>query len=252
MVSAIRAVERSLDAVSSGGDVGQRIAEIQAVENRAKRAGLLAVHAAVVRFPDLFANQLGLNYHPPEFPHVDQGLQSDVYRLDEGRVLKVIKHESTDEEQAQMASQLRHEHAEMARYIGPAVLPHTIFVGRHPIARGRNAVQIIQPYREIDFLKLSDDEESTDQLRERLLEAESGHPRVISELATIVQGGRALAQAEDHLVIDIVGRNVGINRQSDRVEIVDSQPVPLERPDHHALATWHLERLEATLESLAA
>lgn len=253
MVSAASAVERSLDAVSIGGDLEHRIAEIQAVENPAKRAGLMAVHSAVARFPDVFANHFGLDYHPPGLTHLDYGVQSDVYRLDATHVLKVIKHGGDEDEQAQTADQLSHEHSEMARHIGPAVLPHTIFVDRHPIARSQSAVQIIQPYRELDFLQLSDDFESTQPLRDRLLAAWQANPNFLDEMTAIVRGGRTLSQAHDHLIIDVVGRNnVGIARENSRVEIVDGQPVPLERPDDHALASWHLDRLEATVESLAA
>ena len=138
----------------------------------------------------------------------------------------------------------------MASYVGSSVIPHDIRIGRHPIQRDRQAILITQPYVEVDFLELSDDDEDTTALRTRLKTAQATYPHVIGELNDIVAGSHSLL-LEQHLATDIVGRNIGVRQETASVVIVDSQPVPPDRTDDQKLVSWHAGRLESVLGTLA-
>jgi len=258
MASVKRAIENSLGSDENGREA-DRIAEIREVANPAKRAGLLAVHGAVTRFPATIASHFGLNYESMRLSRLDSGLQSDVFRLGSDTVLKVIKEHDgaynpvvlTRTERNNLAAELREQHDVMAGYLGSPVIPHDIKIGRHPTQHDRMAILITQPFCEIDFLQLSDDEEDIASLRQRLETAQGVYPNVISELSSIALGSRSMFQ-ERQLVTDIVGRNVGVDQSTESVVIVDSQPVPPERASEHNLASMHFGRLESVLATMAA
>src|SRR5688572_25693154 len=130
MVSLRRAAGRSLKAFESGENE-KRFEEIARINNPVKRVGLIAVHNLVAKHPRLTSAALRSD---PNVPYLTEGYRSEVYRVSDDLVMKIYKDSlgMSRREQKRLADQMREEHRALSEYVGPAVLPHVVDIGRHP------------------------------------------------------------------------------------------------------------------------
>lgn len=230
MISVRRAVEKSI--ISLETDDPSRVTEIETVRNPAKRAGLVAVHKLATHHPRLASKFLHIGPRIPDLSYLTEGYVSDVYKVGEDTVLKIDRDSvsMTRREKLRLAARMRQEHAALIDYVGPAILPHTVEIGPHPEERTATAVRIVQPFVEVDFLKLNEEEEGIPLLVERLRQSESGCPELMDDLDVMVTGSLALYE-EQTLATDILGAdNVGISSDTNHVIIIDAQPVTTQYP----------------------
>lgn len=258
MASLKRAAKNSFESIVANGDDSARLREIRSVGKAPQRAALLAVHATVNRFPRLTACALGMKY-PTDLARVGAGAQSEVFRqTGSDEVLKIVfEHdghynpvELSRKERRRLASELQDQHETMASYLGDMVKPHSFEVGAHPFYEDREAIRITQPYCEIEFIELSDYEDTTGPLRRRIEAVAQTNPGFIPDLETFAASSGAMAVERD-LISDILGDdNAGIDTATGQFTIIDSQPVPPRRPDEQQLALHHLNRLNEVLFNL--
>jgi hypothetical protein len=193
---------------------------------------------------------LGLSRHLPDLEEIDDSWQTTVYRLDEETVLKVLDTSiaMTRRERKRTAAQMRDEHAAYIDFIGPAVLSHDVDVGPHPFQQTSRVIRITQPYREVDFLKLDEEEPGNiPALAERLREAQASHPQVLGEIDHVVRGSRALYE-ERRLSTDLIGiNNMGVAIDSGSFTIVDGQPVTTQHLPIQEKMNRCFDNLEAAL-----
>jgi len=254
MISPRRAAQRSLIASGSEAASELRRAELQTVASAWKRNSLLGLHQAANRNPRLVAKIFGLEYQELDPEPIGRGSQSTVYRLGEHSVLKVVDASADDSLQAQheKASAMTRDHAMLRHYLGNMVIPHRVFVHRHPFDFTKTAIQIKQPYVEVTdpnlfipgsgavhYESLSRVKQNFDldmQVRSLLASSWQMHDKTFNKLLVDVRG-------QGNLGVDTHGR----------LRILDGQPVgnDIDPGSHQQIAIQHY-RLFEELASEAA
>lgn len=249
MASLRRAAERSLRSIDDEAARAERLEQI-AGARPLKRAGLQVIDGLMRNQPDRMAALLGIERHLPDMPLVDSGVQSTVYRLDEDTVLKVIEGSKFMAERAKrrQVEAMREQHATLAAFVGPSVVPHEVDIGAHPFLRHAGTViRITQQYRDVEFMKLNVEPDEVPDLAGTLHESGDRHPGLLDEIRGMLEASRELYAAHG-LAPDLIGKNnVGVERGSGSFVIIDSQPlVPADGPPQQAMAGY-LDNLEAAL-----
>lgn len=261
MASIDRAAKRSLDALSSGGDDGERIEEIDSIRNPMKRVALRALHDYVRRNPEFVANRLQHPYIPRDMRYLGQGATSTVYTRMNYKVVKVDKNVKfvdqtalplPDAERPQRVLDMRREHGVLASYFGSQAVPQEVgIINHHYTERERRAIQTTQAYHPLDFLRIFEEAE-THVLTGPLDAALSAYPRLYTELTDFTAAGQRLL-AEHGLAVDTNGvDNFGVSRATGRLVIIDGQPVTRDNPFVVDTVAGQLHNLEAALQDRRA
>jgi hypothetical protein len=253
-----RAVQRSVVASGSEATLLSRESELREVKNTLKRLALLSLHGAVSQHPRTASRLLRLDYHELDPMPIGSGSQSTVYRLGEQQVLKVVEtsREYSLLEQQHKASEMIRDHSMLRLYLGKSVVPHQVFVAKHPMDYTRTAIQIQQPYVEAvdpalfisgsgavnkeNIAAIRDRHETANQLQELLLNSWQMHDRTFNRL-----------------LVDLRGTgNLGIDN-SGQLLIIDGQPIgiDIDSGSHAQIARQHLnlaEQLQLSTEAEAA
>lgn len=257
MASLVRAAEHSFLALQSPLATEARLQEIDSVNNPAKRVGLAAIHKFVELQPNLAAAVLGFD-SPPEMPegfqYLSRGHHSIVFLRDDNTVLKVneLSAELSPGERREVAQRLEEEHEKYRSYLGGAVLPHTVIVAPHPLYPDRETIQIEQPYRSINYLKLNEGQKGIPRLETTLKDTERCYPGFLNEVDALVVSSRDLYR--DHaLSTDIIGiNNFGTDALTSHLITPDGQPITTEFPAVQKQIGVFFDNLEVALGRAAA
>jgi hypothetical protein len=254
MISPRRAAQRSLVATGSDAANELRRAELQNVNNSLKRTALLGLHQAARRNPRLVAKVFGLDYQELDPEPIGRGSQSTVYRLGEHYVLKVVDASLDDSLQAQheKASAMTRDHAMLRHYLGNMVVPHRVFVHRHPFDYTQTAIQIKQPYVEVTdphlFIPGSGAVHS-----ESVTRVKQNFDLDMQIRSLLASSWQMHDKTFNKLLVDVRGQgNLGLDAHGS-LRILDGQPVgnDIDPGSHQQIAIQHY-RLFEELASEAA
>lgn len=247
MISAKRAVGRSLFAAADTETNAARISEINGVTNPAKKLGLQIAHSVVLAHPEIAARCVGILQ--PE--HLGRGYQSRVYKVGCDEVLKVDVGSRllSGQQRREKVASMRYEHEALVSELGPLVLPHEIELGADPLYPASEAIRIVQEYRELEFIDLVHGSAKT--IARRLKLARGKYGNVAQEVEGLLSGSRSL-DATYNLSTDLEGRNnVGFDIANGHMVVIDSQPVNNdEHPGVQQLINNGLGRLDLALARL--
>jgi hypothetical protein len=253
-----RAVQRSVIASGSEAILLSREAELNGVKNPLKRLALLSLHRAARQHPHIVSRLLRLDYRELDPMPIGSGSQSTVYRLGEQQVLKVVEtsREYSLLEQQRKASEMIRDHSMLRLYLGKSVVPHQVFVAKHPMDYTQTAIQIQQPFVEAvdpelfipgsgavnkeNIAGIRGQHEAANQLQELLFNSWQMHDSTFNRL-----------------LVDLRGTgNLGIDN-SGQLLIIDGQPIgiDIDSGSHAQIARQHLnlaEQLQLSTEAEAA
>lgn len=256
MASLRRAAHKSLIGIQSPEQLAERGAEIRSVANPLKRLGLVGVDNMARHYPRALAAMTGIDRKLLYLEYLDKGHQSIVFRIGQAgdEVLKVLVEDGhpSAKERRHEADQMQHEHEVMANYLGRYVLPHRVTIGPNPLEPESTAIQIRQPYREVDYLLLADNNVRIPELGSGLQATSGVYPAAISEIGDALERSRRLF-AERGLSTDLIGRNnSGMDVHTGSYIIIDGQPVTDRNPSVQAAMVGHFDRLDLALQVAAA
>lgn len=227
MASFRNAAANSLESRRSPEARFLRMAEINQVGNPVKRAGLVAVHGAAIVAPSVTAPLAGLRLRR-DMQYLAQGYHLKTYRTNDGDVLKVDKVSMglSPKQRTEKLARLKYEHQALRSYVGSVIVPQEITIEEHPHIKGKKAIVYRQEYRGLSYLALAVQPTAVDSLAAKLRGHVMRRPEQIEVLDDFVNNNRSMF-AETGLCTDIVGENVGIDRASHDLAVVDGQPISL-------------------------
>ena len=253
MPSVRRAAERTLRSIGDEKATAATKADI-ALRRPLKRMGLTAIDSVTRSQPELVAAALRIPTYTPTLDRIDSGMHSSVYRLDETSVLKIVNMSvfMSARKRRYEADKMREEHAAFRSFIGHAVVPQEIQVGPHPFKADREAITITQPYCEIDYLQLGEEDPTkVPEIASRLEHAKGRLPHIVEEVTTMVRNSRILSE-DRHLTTDILGiNNMGLESATGNFMIIDGQPVDSHSRGLKPRIDSCFENLEAALQLAA-
>jgi hypothetical protein len=236
MNSPTRSIRSSLAATTTPEASKARQREIESIVNPVKRAGLLAVNRMIVRRPELFASLLREDYCPSDLELLARRPDSDTYKKGHDEVIKVVRSsmDMTAGERRQRAAKMVVKHEAMSRFFGEFIVPQEISVRKHPILRGVKVVATTQGYVELHDPQLFQ-ECRPELVSENLRTLQSQHPRAAAQLPEFVDRNQALYENTGLLVDTNGAGNLGVDLTTDRLLVIDGQPIGTEHPDIQAI-----------------
>lgn len=247
-VSPLRAARRSLIAQIPSEIPIDRLAEIAQVGNPIKRASLSAIDELAQFKPGLVARLAGLDPAYLQARPYSGGVQSKVYMLGKTEVLKVVRQSVviSPREKEHLADTMKYEHAALVDYLSACrVPPHEISVGYSPFDADNKVIRILQPFCELNYMRVSSGEpDDIAGIRQEIDSISGLYPNILEELPTFIYQSQALYD-DLALGVDIVGRNnLGIDRNTDMLTLLDAQPVTKRDPEDLAALPYHFRVLE--------
>jgi hypothetical protein len=252
MLSVRGAVKRSLHASLSPEKTQARKRELESVPNSLKRQVLLGTHAVATRYPRTAASLLRIGYPDTDLEEYAIGTNSIVYRYGKNNLLKVVKgtENLSFSQRRDMLVQMQTEYQAVRHHLGSMVIPHDIFVARHPLMRDGYAIQIRQDFVDYDEAKLFINGSASlnkDGFSELLSRSDS----MPQQLSNLVASSHQLKAKSGGLLPDFNGvANFGTNLTGELIHI-DPQPVTPSNKGY-GLAVRQLARLESELLAQAA
>ncbi len=242
---------------TTGSDEADRIrrAQLKTVPKPHSRLGLIALHNLAKHAPNLTAAAIGVQRSPDKIDHVGSGWTAMVFRKNEAEVVKVV-HASvfiSPSRRQDMAKELEEKHLTLASHLGSFIVPQTIHIDAHPLFPNRQAVQIVQSYREIADPELFV-ADSPWLSHSHLQQFQADYPDGIAQLIDLVDRSRRAYQedrvwpdtkGEGNVVIDLAGG------QKSNLCLIDGFPITDNDPDGQLIISNNIDALEAAL-SLAA
>lgn len=153
----------------------------------------------------------------------------------------------TDVEKNRKADKIRYEHGLFATYLGAPVVAQEVVVRPHPLEPDITALQVVQPFKNMEFIRLNWSLEMVPWLGNKLASWRQTHPNILDEIQTVIGASREL-QLRHQLGFDLIGDdNYGFDRESGAFTIVDASPIPPEEPYVLEVLTDHYVKIESAL-----
>lgn len=219
------------------------------MENNAKRAGALAIHGFVKRFPGVATSIFAHNIRNRGYSFVGAG--ADYTALRKGDLVTKVHRRSMgmqESERVDLAAQQSAEHKVIAPLMGNFIVGQGVYVEDHPYIRRKRAVQISQPFIPHEPTQVFVC--GSDRINELELEKNcSKYPNTEHQWLNLAS--LTLQSYEDtEMVPDLTGvGNIGIVDSGDLV-LIDGQPIVASRDNEVAMRI--LNQATHLLEVLAA
>jgi len=222
-------VEISLASLVHPNLEAQRKQEIQGLENKAKRAGALAIHRLVARFPEVATTLFEHNLHHYGYSFAGVGADYTAYHKD-GMVTKVHRRSlgMTEPERQDLAEREHSEHRILLGSMPQFMIGQTVSVEAHPVIPKRRAVQIEQQF--VDFEPTTVFSGVSDSINEQALESTcKRYPLLVSQWEDLSTSTLRAYEATG-AVPDLTGMaNIGIV-SPEQLVLIDGQPIMANDP----------------------
>lgn len=242
MISARRAVQRSLFSAGHEERLKDRQQEIDSVENPIKRDLLQAVHNTTLRHPRLAAIAIGSHQISP----AGYGSQTVSYRIKKNQVLKVLSgsEHMSPQDQIDAAEKIADDHAKLAEYLGKTVIPQTVTVDECPYDPQRSAVLLTQPFVGLDYLAFGFSDHET---KHNISQVIQRNPEAQSQLRSLADDSHRLFEAHAMLP-DLVGlNNIGFNVNSGALTLIDTIPLDYGLARYWTDCLYRIKTVESSL-----
>ena len=245
MISARRAVQRSLFSAGHEERLKDRQQEIDSVENPIKRDMLRALHSSTLKHPRLAAFVIGSHQILP----AGYGSQTVSYRVKKNQVLKVLSgsEHMSFQDQIDTAKKIADDHAKLTEYLGKTVIPQTVSVDECPYDPQRSAVLVTQPFVYLDYLAFGCNDHET---KHNISQVIQRNPDAQSQLRNLTDGSHKLLE-EQAMLPDLVGpNNIGFDIRSGALTLIDTIPLDDGLASYRTASLYRINIVEDTLDSL--
>ncbi|MGC1177255.1 MAG: hypothetical protein WA843_04245 [Candidatus Saccharimonadales bacterium] len=190
---------------------------------------------------------LGLNPTPSDLVPLSSGGTSIVFRLSEASVLKVnwTSMLLSPNARAAFTTQKQSDYRAMSKQLGNLTLPQTAFTATHPLFSNQEAMQIVQPHKQITDPQLfaGDSVEDMAQTIENLASHQSD---IGAQLSDFLERSRLLYTTSG-LVPDTLGDANLVIDDAGSLLMIDGLPLASDQPQYQQQALEQLNTLESTL-----